>query len=185
MTKHSGLLAWTPARESRALTRGRKAEAQQSARAEVTRIMVTMRCAVTDKEFVILFRGNALKPDVYFVERVTPASSTKDAEARTRTDGITFEIPVERLPFDDVTCPFCSVSPVGPVRCGRCRQLVCEGRLKGDVFYCTKTCGASGKTAPGALQHVSGRQGQSTPLLGTSSTPRLAAPNTKLIGRLK
>lgn len=183
MSKNSGLPAWMPSRGSRSLTSGRKGEAPQKPGWEVNRALVKMRCAVADKEFVISFRGNPLKPDTYFVERVKPGTARAE-DNESGSGGSALVIPIERLPFDEIACPFCRVRPVGPVHCGRCGQLVCQGRLQGDIFHCAKSCGSSGRVS-GGLQQVSGRESHSMRLLGASPTPRLAEPSTKLIGRSK
>lgn len=53
--------------------------------------------------------------------------------------------------IDEECCPLCGVAG-RPVRCGRCRQLVCRGRTTGQYFRCF--CGAEGWIQKNRLEHL-------------------------------
>jgi hypothetical protein len=147
-----------------------------------TRITVPMRCAVADRDFTILFRSNALKPGIYFVERV--AATQTGIGPGPETANSTLQIPIEQLPFHEINCPLCA-HKAGPVRCGSCRRLMCKGRTEEDFFRCCSSCGASGVMGNN-LTEVSGQEGQANSILSRArSSPQVAGPSTQLLGRPK
>lgn len=108
-------------------------------------IDIPFRCAVKDRDFFCRFRINQFLPSKYFFERLVepPVSGEPAAE----TNAIT--VATSALPLDGVRCPYCSAKVF--VRCGSCHRLLCQGRVTGNFFFCSDSCGGSG---PIAYAHI-------------------------------
>ena len=143
-----------------------------------TRLVISMRCAVTCRDFTVSFRANSLKNGTYFVERVA-AVSADTPSGSSGADARAIEVETDKLPFSDVKCPLCQSAVV--VRCGKCRTLMCKGRVKRNVFHCSDNCGDAEPLAAGGLDHVSAHQTQCHPLLPRPSTPQLPHQSIPLI----
>jgi hypothetical protein len=147
---------------------------------EPARVVVAMRCAVKDRDFTIAFRANSLKAGSYFVER-TAIVPHEDRQASGDV-GRALQIPVSRLPFAEVNCPHCKAS-AGPVHCGRCKHLMCNGGVEENFFRCSPSCGTSGTLTSGSLE-ATAHEALVSPLLSQrSKAPQIGGPSTKLLGR--
>jgi hypothetical protein len=115
------------------------------------RIMIPMRCAQVDRDFVVVFRQNRISKG-YFLERTgVPSATTNGPAAATNTYDIS------DLPFDRVKCPHCGAY-AGPIRCGH-GHFVCRGRVDEAMqyFHRCDSCGSHGSLAP-TLRTVTGSE---------------------------
>lgn len=64
---------------------------------------------------------------------------------------------VRQLDGDDLAeefCPWCGGHGRGSVRCGRCGEEICYGKVVGRYFRCRTSCGGEGTMTPQARTHA-------------------------------
>jgi hypothetical protein len=149
---------------------------------------IPLRCAVADRDFVVSFRTNRFLPGKYFFDGITKVSG---GSAATTKDAIT--LAASALPWHKAKCAYCSAMLF--VHCSKCSAFVCQGRVTGGFFFCTDSCGQSGRltladiTVIGHQSHgeAGGVRCQPEASVGTltnrANVPRLAGPQRFLPAR--
>lgn len=146
---------------------------------------VPARCAVKDADFVATFRTNRFLPGKIFF------NGTEKVERGTGgVGGATLKFPARIMPWDKVRCPYCG-APLF-VHCSGCGAFVCKGRVTGNFFRCSESCGTAGlmqvtdvevtalhRASAAVRLRLSSRTGIGQ--AGGVDTPRLPAPP---LGRL-
>lgn len=144
-----------------------------------TLIDVAMACAPTGYRFTVQFREvRAFMRTTYRYERTLTQGETEGANPA----GLS--IHACEMDWSNIKCPVCG-SACGPILCGRCNSLVCEGRAVQNAgstyFRCTDSCGASGLVLPNlttikGTQDHSGQQLLAPPAAMGRALPKRGGP---------
>jgi hypothetical protein len=125
-------------------TRGtwRTPDSQGTPKADEGILNVPMKCASTDRPFVLQFRktgglfGKAYRHEATVIE----------------FDGLgdnasALSVPTNQMLWSNIKCPHCRAL-CRPIHCGRCQKLVCDARSSETggrlYFQCSTSCGAKG-----------------------------------------
>ena len=144
---------------------------------------IRFRCAVTGERFAGIFERADPKSllRVARIDRLGPDAGRPGTglaglfAGTARRGDVT--VPVDEIDWSHLTCPCCG-DDSGYTRCGRCRELVCDGRshMGADgrtVFTCCASCGECG-VVTGPLDAVSASEHRG---------PNKAAPGPKAGGK--
>lgn len=141
--------------------------------AGIRRIIIPMRCAQADRDFIVVFRQNELLHG-YFFERVGLPSQTDGPPSGTTTYDLT------KLDFSRARCPHCRAQ-AGPVHCPVGDHYLCRGGVDeaAQYFRCCASCGNHGPLSA-TLRTIEGSENEAMqqrgPLPGRPRTAQLAAP---------
>jgi hypothetical protein len=141
---------------------------------EPERFDLPCMCAVHDKPYTLRFvrKANGL----FRLEDSEKATSgtqfTRQAGAHLVTPAT---IPIKEIELTAFPCPWCD--DISFHHCSQnCGAFVCGGRIKGNVFHCRPSCGASWVGAP--LEQVKGQKRQELrrPSMPQASHAPMTAP---------
>jgi hypothetical protein len=111
-------------------------------------------CAVTDRAYVLQYERTA-GGKLRFLKSIKSDAPKNGAGAVARSAST---IRMDAFEPRYFPCPWCNANSI--CSCGRCRSLVCNGRLYGRMFNCRASCGNSGVTTPmGSLTGETGKTG--------------------------
>jgi hypothetical protein len=142
---------------------------------EPERFELPCMCAVHDRPYTLRFvrKANGLF-GLVDSERETSGTQVKGRAGAQIVTPAT--IPMKEMELTAFPCPWCD--DITFHHCARyCGAFVCGGRIKGNVFHCRPSCGASWVGAP--LEQVEGQKRQELrrPSMPQASRSPMTAPS--------
>lgn len=127
-----------------------------------TLIDVAMACASTGYRFTVQFREvRGFLRTTYRYERTVTQGEAEGANPAA------LPMPACEMDWSNIMCPICG-AVCGPIHCGKCDMLVCEGRViqsAGQTYFrCMDSCAGSGLVTP-TLTTINGSRDRNGPQL--------------------